>query len=1227
MYGTRSGRGRGNLASGRGGGAGAPQPAGQQPAPGPPGAGSSSSSSADSESLSGSEPDSGSSSSSNSLPNPLAALQLVFPGPAPAPPLVFNPLYHSEPDIDDDMQRYSLPHFTGREKGAAGEAYLRAFHDAVGMSRWGTADEGLYRSLFIFASGGSAASTNAQGSTPFDLWCDVHVRPLAQDIMLASQTCLDAASHQSVYNQYRPRYDSVFDLFKSEFCGHDVSEFQSLLSELASVCQNHSNSAVWRPLQHALLKVQGFYSRPVPSGVMSESEFVSQLLGMSDLLPATVSLRIQHAVDGLTAAQLPAAPANAPAGWNPKLTLAAVLSAVSELAKQQHQAAGWGLLASASSGVSPSAVLPSQHSVSATSSLLQATDVNSKAAAMCAGLQHMSAEGRCQVLAKAFPDALCPEHRMLHPLKDCPFATAEKPKGVVKHVHATSLADEASLLSDGIVKRVTAELESVMDSKLSVFAAGYRSGQGDYGRSHYDSDRRGGGGGYGQPKPIGAGFQDGYNTRASPHRARPSPVVCNVCECPGHAEDQCWIVFPHKCRDARMLDNLVVPEHLQGLFQRQLAKMRSERGQPPAPEPLPGDTYPPRAGGQQHVVLNHCVVSDLSDVLAQLQAEGALVYVDDVAFGPADPAALSHSFATVGIEFGDEELADFSLTASGSFASEDSYPMPGLGYTTSDEEELPALQPAVPVHAPKVADTDTDDDMPPLEPISPVPSVALVDVRFLNASVRGPESSDSEPSPLSPASSEPSSPGAAPVVPEPSSPSCAVPGCGEVLVCACGSACRLQLEAVSEGGVAPVWQCPSAASTACVSGEPADGSALVQAFVARYTGTMPASFRPAANVSMVTRSAARAAAQAAQASNLPVPVAPAPVEPAVPSVVDTAQVAPVEPTAVPAPSPATVPAQDPPSALRSGGTGRAARQPVSFAPDLASAYRQSVPGVPGLIESSVTNGFVVVPVGNVAHLLSAEAQRQLGVGRVPASAPATAGSVPADPPSAAQAFVVQSRSAVAPRREVSVCQLAQPEGRPRDCMFVRTPEGVLRLPKVVYGDTASDCSIIKASVAKAFGIHTEELPGRTVHMSTVGGVFSQPTVVTKPVMLVFNLGARELRAHVVFLVADVEALPYDIILGTPVLDALGAEFDFKTESLKLFPRWANFRDTAVSVRVPLSIKSKANPRSLPIAAPVVAAAQAAAVVVSAQPICAEPAVSAPVLCCDPQATACAEFAA
>jgi hypothetical protein len=722
---------------------------------------------------------------------------------------------------------------------------------------------------------------------------------------------------------------------------------------------------------------------------------------------------------------------------------------------------------------------------------LQATDINSQAAAMCAGLQHMSAEGRCQVLAKVFPAALCPEHRMLHSLRDCPLAV-DKAKGVVKHVHATTLADEASQLSDGIVHRVRKQIESVVDSrmcdletavvdKLSVFASGFRPGQGDYGRSHYDSDRRGYSGGYGQSRPIGAGYQEQYNSRASPHRPRPPPPVCNVCDQRGHSAESCWIVFPDKCKDRRVLEEMVVPEHLQGIFQAQLAKLRlsgPDASHTAAAEPLPGDVYPPRAPAQHHGVMNHCVVSGLWDVMPY---GDDLVTVDNGDWSPTSASAFINAFASVGIEFGDEESEEYAghlshLTAS-SVGSDDDQgsvgSMPGLipASDSSDCEDLPALA------------SDSAEDLPCKPPLAR----AFVDLRDGSSkiAVRVPESSDSSPSSLPSPQSEVSPPVAASPVAEFVD---STAGSSEAQACACGSVCRLQLEVLGDGGVVPVWQCPSASSPSCVSGVLAEGASLVQAFLARYSGAMPASFRPTANASMLTRSAARAATQAAQSADNAMPV-PTPVEP-VPTVVatDTAQVDPAEPTADPAAPPATTSTGAPPSTLQGTSTSRAARQPVSFAPDLATAYRQSVPGVPGLIESSVTNGFVVVPVGNLTHLLSAEGQRQLGLdARSSAASLVEASDVELDAHSVARTFTTCTRAAGLRRREVGVCQLAQPEGRPRDCMFIRTPEGVNHLPEIVFADTASDTSIVKKKVTVSYGIITDELANRTVHMSTVGG--------------------------------------------------------------------------------------------------------------------------------------------
>jgi hypothetical protein len=1164
-----------------------------------------------------------------------------------------------------------LPSFSGKEKGAAGIAHLRAFHDGVLMGKWGQAGEALARHLSYFAS-------SAEGNSPFDLWCSTHVRPLAITIADAAATCLTAADQQTVYTNYKPRYDQVFDRFKTDFCVADISEWTALLAELSTVFRTFSGYHVWQPMQHALQKLQSFYGRhtsqPLPGGVISEAQFVNQLLSMSDVVPESVSLRLKTAVGELAPARLPAAPNNAPAGYNSRHTLTAVLTAVSDLVQQQNQCVSWGALQFPAFSNPSASVVPvaSQQSVSATSSLLQASDIHAKAATMSASLQHMGAEDRCQVLAKAFPDALCPEHRMLHPLRDCPFAVSEaekKPRVVTKHVHAT-VADDTSHFSEGIVKRMAQEFESVMDAKLSVFAAGYQN------RPRYQDDRRGSGGGYGQSRPISGGYNDGFETRA-----REVPL-CEVCGVRGHAVDTCWIVHPHKCKDRRRLDEIVVPEHLQGLFQQQIAKMHQSDGQPCA-EPPPGDAYPPR-GSAQHVTRhNHCVLTDFAGLLPH--GDDSLVVVDSDAFisvASATVCSVSSTVAlnrakTIEIDFGDLDSDDSSLPSLAGSDSDDGF-LPSMA-SSETEMSTGAGNPASLAgsdseasadcsDSPRavrwsdslstdsmpglVTDSDAEDFMPVADPAVAAQGVAVpvsfIDFRDCNALATGDsESSDSDPQPSPVTLTVPAA--TQPIVVTPGFPS-SKSAAKDAMVCACGSICRLQLKETGEGSLAPVWECssPAPGANTCVSGLPADNSFAFQAFVARYGGALPASFRPIdnANVNMVTRGATRAAAQAAQpaahlaadnaiavtagstpSSTVPVsalcddPVRShdtvAPSGSADVAVSDTAEgAAPVEsPADSAAATPAAATAQAPSSALRSGGSaGKAARQPVSFAPNLASLYKQSVPGVPGLIEASVTNGFMVLPVGDVSHMLTPQAKEALGLEGTRVSTSSTN--------AAAHSFAVHSRSRTLPsdtRKEASVCRLAQPEGRPKDCMFIRTVEGVLRLPRVVYADSASDCQIIKKSVAQAMGIQMEELTGRTVHMSTVGGVFSQPTVVTKPVQLVFNRGGKELRVFVVFLVADVEALPYNIILGTPVLDALGAEVDFKSESLNLFPLWSRFRDSSVVVKVPLAIKTKANPQGLPISSPVVAAIQTGGTTpTSVYGSVSKTPVAAPVLCCVPQ---------
>ena len=107
-------------------------------------------------------------------------------------------------------------------------------------------------------------------------------------------------------------------------------------------------------MQHALQKLQNFYSRhisttgnaaqPLPGGVISEAQFASQLLNMSEVVPESVSLRLKTAVSELAQNRLPAAPNNPPPSFDPRQTLAAILTAVADLVQQQNQSVSWGAL-------------------------------------------------------------------------------------------------------------------------------------------------------------------------------------------------------------------------------------------------------------------------------------------------------------------------------------------------------------------------------------------------------------------------------------------------------------------------------------------------------------------------------------------------------------------------------------------------------------------------------------------------------------------------------------------------------------------------------------------------------------------------------------------------------------------------------------------------------------------------------------------------------------------
>jgi hypothetical protein len=681
--------------------------------------------------------------------------------------LVHNPLFDPFVEEDDCVMSVSqLPRYNGNERGSAGVAYLAAQEAFVGLGKWGTPSESLYKRMWAFAAGAEPASV-------FAYWCRDHVIPLAQQIQAAAATCSTHAAHQAVLNQYQPQCDAVFDLFKQRFCVPDVQEYGSLLSQLANTCAQHAGGAVWRPLLLVLQKFQEYYQQPLPSGVQSQSEFVTQLLNTPTVVPESLSLRLKAAVDGLPQHQLPAVPANAPANHNPRLTLAAVITAVSQLADQLDHAVGWSgfrfPLAPGVSGLAAAPAMSQQSVVTATTSHVQSRDPSAQAANLAASLQHLSVEDRCQVLAKAYPDALCPEHQMLHAMRVCPFAASDcdrKPSRHVKHVNATLAGSEVHN-TDELLQRVTQEVSSIVDTKLSVFAAGYGHGHG-HGRYY---DQRGGGysgGGYNQFRPIGPGYRDGPNYRDGfAYRERERERVlpqCDLCGKAGHSVDACFILHPEKC-DRQRLELLVPPPHLQAFFDQQKERMfASERpSQPHTADLPPGDVYPPRGpAGQNATLHNHCVVTQGFD-----KGEYIVEVVDDAELD----GVLELGIHAAAIDI--RHLPDLTDSSD----------------TDAEEEPLPSLVPV---------DVVAEPSQPAAEP-----SVVLSEPVSLE--------SDAEPE-LPPAVSASAMP--------------------ELIVCVCGSKCRLRLEVTGDQGILPVWECEAKDTDDCVSRLSANGSSVVSAFVA-----------------------------------------------------------------------------------------------------------------------------------------------------------------------------------------------------------------------------------------------------------------------------------------------------------------------------------------------------------------------------------------------------------
>jgi hypothetical protein len=152
------------------------------------------------------------------------------------------------------------------------------------------------------------------------------------------------------------------------------------------------------------------------------------------------------------------------------------------------------------------------------------------------------------------------------------------------------------------------------------------------------------------------------------------------------------------------------------------------------------------------------------------------------------------------------------------------------------------------------------------------------------------------------------------------------------------------------------------------------------------------------------------------------------------------------------------------------------------------------------------------------------------------------------------------------------------------------PASAYVLLRVVFYDSCSDGNFVKASAAKACGIRTQQIGDSTMRMSTVCGVKSQPLVVTEHTHLVFGKDSPSQHTVVTnFAVLDDESLPYDMIIGTPILRLLGARMCFIDNVLTVRPHWYVRNDSSVSFDVPIVTCEAADSSALPSSTTTVAA--------------------------------------
>jgi hypothetical protein len=191
----------------------------------------------------------------------------------------------------------------------------------------------------------------------------------------------------------------------------------------------------------------------------------------------------------------------------------------------------------------------------------------------------------------------------------------------------------------------------------------------------------------------------------------------------------------------------------------------------------------------------------------------------------------------------------------------------------------------------------------------------------------------------------------------------------------------------------------------------------------------------------------------------------------------------------------------------------------------------------------------------------------------------------ADVKAVTAATATSSSELVHSRGKHCVVKLVQPPGRPDLSLFFKAASASFasfRPARVVYLDSCSDNSFLKRMFCELMGIRVARMSGSTMHMSTVCGVVSKPLVVTEPVHLLLGKGTA--HEHFVvgnFVVLDDDSLPYDVIIGTPLLRILGCAIDFVTNQLTVRPRWWLHDDTVTSFTLPISAAEPYGPSAKP----------------------------------------------